>query len=79
MRYPKKIQVKIFIIKIINFIGIWEGKILERGNYKNDENNDIYFNITDFYINKSIRINSNSYFIFDADEFTKKWLAVNLI
>lgn len=58
--------------------GIWEGKFIERRKYKNKENNDKYFTISDFEINKSIRINAFSFNILDADEFTKKWAQENL-
>ena len=58
--------------------GIWEGKFLERGLYKNVENDNKKFTISDFEIGKSMRINTFSFHILDADEFTKKWLADNL-
>ena len=58
--------------------GIWEGKFLERGMYKNVENENTKFTISDFQINKSIRINTFSLEILDADEFTKKWMSDNL-
>jgi len=51
---------------------------LERGKYKNAENNDKIFSASDFEINKSVKINSFSFYILDADEFTKKWLSDNL-
>ena len=59
--------------------GIWEGKFLERGKYKNIENESKYFSISDFQINKSIKINTFSLSILDADDFTKKWMSKNLI
>jgi hypothetical protein len=55
-----------------------EGRFLERKRYKNPENDNNYFQITDFELNKSMKINSHSFFIFDADEYTKKWLLGNL-
>lgn len=58
--------------------GIWEGKFLERRKYKNVENDYKYFTISDFEINKSIKINNFSLHIMDADDFTKKWLSDNL-
>lgn len=58
--------------------GIWEGKFLERARYKNVENDNKYFTISDFEINKSMRINKFSFHIIDVDDFTKKWLADNL-
>lgn len=61
------------------FLGVWEGKLLERGKYKNEENNFEKFTISDFEINKSVKINSFSYYIMDADEFTKNWLEKNLV
>jgi DUF1126 PH-like domain len=61
------------------FIGIWEGKLLERGKYKNEENDFAPFSISDFEINKSVKINSFSFYIIDADDFTKKWISNNLI
>jgi len=51
---------------------------LERGKYKNEETNFKPFVISDFEINKSVIINSFSFYIMDADEFTKKWLTNNL-
>ena len=59
--------------------GIWEGKFLERGKYKNIENENKKFTISDFQINKSIRINTFSLCILDGDDFTKKWIADNLV
>jgi hypothetical protein len=59
--------------------GIWEGKFLERAKYKNEENEGKYFNISDFEINKSMRVNTFSFHMIDADEFTKKWMADNLV
>jgi len=58
--------------------GIWEGKFLERGQYKNVENENKPFTISDFEIGKSMKINTFSFHICDADEFTKKWFADNL-
>jgi len=58
--------------------GIWEGKFIERKKYRNKENFDKYFTISDFDVNKSIRINAFSFNILDADEFTKKWTHENL-
>ena len=58
--------------------GIWEGKFLERGLYKNVENDNRKFTISDFEIGKSMRINTFSFHVLDADEFTKKWMADNL-
>ena len=58
--------------------GIWEGKFLERSKYKNVENDMKQFTISDFEIGKSMIINSFSFYVIDADEFTKKWLADNL-
>ena len=58
--------------------GIWEGKFLERGKYKNIENENKKFTISDFQINKSIKINTFSLCILDADDFTKKWMSNNL-
>jgi hypothetical protein len=57
--------------------GIWEGKFLERGQYKNVENENKKFTISDFEIGKSMRINTFSFHVLDADEFTKKWIAQN--
>ena len=58
--------------------GIWEGKFLERSKYKNIENDNKQFTISDFEIGKSMVINKFSFYVIDADEFTKKWLAENL-
>ena len=58
--------------------GIWEGKFLERSKYKNVENDNKQFTISDFEIGKSMIINTFSFYVIDADEFTKKWLAENL-
>lgn len=58
--------------------GIWEGKFLERGKYKNVENENKIFTISDFQINKSIKINTFSFSIMDADDFTKKWMKNNM-
>jgi len=55
-----------------------EGKFLERKKYKNPANDNKFFEITDFEINKSQKINSHSFFVFDADDYTKKWLLQNL-
>lgn len=65
-------------IIILNLIGIWEGKFLERKKYKNVENEYKYFTISDFELNKSIRINTYSLHIIDADDYTKKWIQDNL-
>ncbi len=58
--------------------GIWEGKFLERGKYKNIENEIKQFTITDFQINKSIKINTFSFSILDADDYTKRWMSENM-
>ena len=58
--------------------GVWEGKFLERGKYKNVEHDNKQFTISDFEIGKSMRINTFSFYIIDADEFSKRWLAENL-
>jgi hypothetical protein len=58
--------------------GIWEGKFLERKKYKNIENDNKLFTISDFELNKSIRINTYSFHILDADDYTKKWMQDNL-
>ena len=79
MKFLKKIQVNFLFFNFNFFIGIWEGKLLERGNYKNSENNFRPFTISDFETNKSIKINSFSFHIVDADDFTKKWMLENLI
>lgn len=55
--------------------GIWEGKFLERKKYKNIENENKQFTISDFQIDKSIMINKFSLCIIDADDFTKKWMS----
>ena len=55
-----------------------EGKFMERNRYKNPENDNKYFQITDFGLNKNMKINSHAFFIFDADDYTKKWLLENL-
>ena len=59
--------------------GIWEGKFLERGKYKNIENESKLFTISDFQINKSIKINTFSFSILDADDFTKRWMSDNMM
>ncbi len=74
MKFQTEIQVKFYVI----FIGIWEGKFLERSKYKNIENEHKQFTISDFEINKSMRINTFSFHILDADEFTKKWMSDNM-
>lgn len=58
--------------------GVWEGKFLERKRYKNVENEDQYFTISDFEVNKSMRINTYSFHILDADDYTKKWMLSNM-
>jgi hypothetical protein len=58
--------------------GIWEGKFLERGKYKNIENESKQFQIMDFQINKSIKINTFSFCILDADDYTKSWMKENM-
>lgn len=65
--------------KILYKLGMVEGRFLERKKYKNPANEGNYFQITDFEINKSLKINSHSFFIYDADDYTKKWLLENLI
>jgi hypothetical protein len=65
-------------VGLLNNSGIWEGKFLERKKYKNIENENKYFNISDFELNKSIRINTYSFHIIDADDYTKKWTQDNL-
>ena len=47
--------------------GIWEGKFLERGKYKNVENENKPFTISDFEIGKSMKINTFSFHICDTD------------
>ena len=59
--------------------GIWEGKFLERGQYKNVENDNKKFTVSDFEVGKSMMINKYSFYVLDADEFTKKWMAENMI
>jgi hypothetical protein len=59
--------------------GIWEGKFLERGQYKNVENENKKFTVSDFEVGKSMMINKYSFYVLDADEFTKKWMAENMI
>jgi len=59
--------------------GIWEGKFLERGQYKNVENENKKFTVSDFEVGKSMMINKFSFYVLDADEFTKKWMAENMI
>jgi hypothetical protein len=54
--------------------GIWEGKFLERSKYKNVENDMKQFTISDFEIGKSMIINTFSFYVIDADEFTKNGL-----
>ena len=56
----------------------WLGKFLEISKYKNVENDNKQFTISDFEIGKSMIINTFSFYAIDADEFTKKWLAENL-
>lgn len=58
--------------------GIWEGKFLKRGKYTNVENDNKQFTISDFEIGKSMRINTFSFYVLDADEFTKKWMLENM-
>ena len=58
--------------------GIWEGKFLERGMYKNVENDNKKFNVSDFEVGKSMVINKFSFYLIDCDEYTKKWMANNL-
>ena len=86
MKCLRKIQVKyllinlfVFILIYFYFLGIWEGRLLERGKYNNEENNSKKFTISDFEVKKSVKINSFSFFILDADDFTKKWIAENLV
>ena len=58
--------------------GIWEGKFLERGMFKNVENDNKEFNVSDFEVGKSMVINKFSFYLIDCDEYTKKWMANNL-
>lgn len=58
--------------------GLNEGKFLERRQYKNEANSNSYFRVEDFEINNSVKINSYSFFIYDADEYTKKWMLKNI-
>jgi len=58
--------------------GIMEGRFLERGKYKNEENENKQFRINDFQINKSILLNKFSFNIIDADDYSKKWMSENM-
>ena len=67
------IQVILYLI-----VGLTGQTFLERNKYKNSENGHKYYQITDFEIFKSLKINSFSFYIFDADDYTKKWFLENL-
>ncbi len=58
-------------------IGIVEGKFLERGRYKNEQNNNQFFGPYEFQIGKVLKINGYVYEILEIDEFTQKWLSNN--
>ena len=61
------------------FLGIPDGKFLEKRRYKNADNNNEYFIPTDLVVGKDVIINGYSFHILECDEYTKKWYANNII
>lgn len=61
------------------YLGINEGKFLERNQYKNVDRNNQTFSPEDIIVGGDLRINGYSFHITDCDLFTKKWYAENTI
>mmetsp|Transcript_148482 Transcript_148482/g.210880 ORF Transcript_148482/g.210880 Transcript_148482/m.210880 type:complete len:110 (+) Transcript_148482:329-658(+) len=57
--------------------GFAGGKFLEKGKYKNAQNNNQFFAPSDFLIGQDVVINGYSFHINDCDEHTKKWYTGN--
>jgi len=57
--------------------GIPDGKFLEKGKHKNEENNNELFSPSDFVVGKDIKINGRSFHIMGCDEYTRKWYSEN--
>jgi len=57
--------------------GIPDGKFLEKGKYKNTENNNEIYTPSDFIVGRDIVINGRSFHILDCDEYTRKWYEEN--
>lgn len=55
------------------WIGIPEGKFLEKGKYKNTEKSGATFLPVDLMVGKDVKINGFSFKIIECDEFTLKW------
>ncbi len=62
-----------------SYVGINEGKFLERNQYKNSERENVIFSPEDLIVGGDIRVNGYSFHITDCDLFTKKWYAENTI
>mmetsp|Transcript_14599 Transcript_14599/g.16131 ORF Transcript_14599/g.16131 Transcript_14599/m.16131 type:complete len:516 (+) Transcript_14599:59-1606(+) len=54
--------------------GIWEGKFLERGKFKNIHRNNERFNPSDLVIGEDIVINCFHFHILGCDGYTEKWI-----
>jgi hypothetical protein len=54
--------------------GFWEGKFIQRGKYKNVDNNDEYFKSDDFEIGKEDVINSFRFSTYEADEYAFSYM-----
>lgn len=59
--------------------GILEGKFLERGKYKNVDNNGEFITPSDMAIGGNVKINGYSFQILSCDDFTQKWLDSHLL
>ena len=62
------------LLKLI-LLGIPDGKLLERKQYKNQSRNNEFFLANDFVVGRDVVINTVSFKILGCDEFTKKWFA----
>lgn len=59
--------------------GIVDGKFLERRKYKNRHNGDKFVNPSDIVIGGDVVINSYSFHILSADEFTENYLGGHMV
>lgn len=55
--------------------GFWNGKFLERGPFKN--NNEEFIKPHHVIVGQDLKINGHWFHITDCDDFTKKWYAEN--
>lgn len=57
--------------------GFRAGKFLEKGKYKNEQENNRFFEPVDFLPGKRVRINSYDFLVSSCDNHTKQWLVSN--